>query len=1303
MTRTVLIGMLCVMLCIACRAQEGTGVAYYVSSSQGDDSRSAAQAKNPATPWKSISKLNSSMSLMSPGDAILFKRGDVFHGTLRVSKSGTSETMPMIFGAYGTGNNPKLTGLVNLSSWTLVRNGIYSTPLKAGAFNLVLLNGVVQAIGRYPNTGYLNLEAHSDKVDYKSITDEQLPASPSWTGAEVVIRKRRWILDRQRILNHSGITIQYAPTLEYYGNSNAYAPTDKNGYFFQNHLSTLDKPGEWYYDSKTALFYMHFGSLIPSSQVVQVSTSEYNATVLSHSFVTFRGIDFEGSNKAGLMLTGTRNITVTNCNFVNHGRNGIYGTNLSYVNVDGGSVNNTLNNGIQFEVNANNSRISRVNVSNIGMIAGMGGCGDGAGQGIHVSGNGNIIDQNRVTNCGYNAIAFFGNYVLVEKNFIDSFCIVKDDGGGIYTFTGGVGGGIGRKIANNVILHGIGASAGAEGDIYERYPKAAGIYLDQESEGVEISGNSVAHGPWGGIFVHRSRNIQITNNTIYDCLYQLHFVYSTNTCRNVTRYDNKFVARYNWQHAIYNRSYYNESPALTGNSNNNIITKPIDEATTLRVEIDGLGANPYLSLAQWQALYGQDLGSRTAGKTISDPGEFRFEYNETGSTKTVTLDATYVGVDGTYYGSTVTLNPYSSVVMLRTQPQTVSVQKLPLAGMLLWLKADAINLAPGTAIASWVDSSGNNRHATNNQTPYQPVFVANVQNGLPSVRFDGQKFLRLPGGFNEFSTGMTAFTVVRAQATPNSTFSGIFWCNNTVDERSAPNNGAEASIYPRWERVDHFGILEDYDNQNWSFEVWNTTPIIPVPEAPGRLAAGQWSAINNAGGFKYNVTRLNTVVQRGGTPGRYSPLTRTYMDANLTTPAATSTAVQIPTANFKNYCYIGCREETGSRFIGDMHEIILYNRELSDAERVVVQKYLCARWGLSAPFAEPDTAVTKQGTAVICNVLANDFFGKNVQVQVTQPASGGTVAVLADNTVRVVPSANFSGVLTFKYTLRDLNTALVSSAAFVDVTVRAATTTTSQMTKSLGTESSSGPVAQQLVLVSGPTAETSPAMAGEPVRFIVAFEPADAEVTWDFGDGSIEAGAITSHTFAAAGSYNIHVTAALSSNDQLSQALTLTVVAPGHAEDSSDMNAIEAAQLVAPLALTKLAIKLNFISRDKDALELQGEVPARHGAHLSGKNVRLSIGGVTRELVLNSRGEACGPGASFKVVFKNGRPARFRMRSIGSFAEQLAASGLTNSDVRSLERWVRVSLDIDGVSYQVLRRQIFDVRGNGIGLCRDTK
>ena len=65
-------------------------------------------------------------------------------------------------------------------------------------------------------------------------------------------------------------------------------------------------------------------------------------------------------------------------------------------------------------------------------------------------------------------------------------------------------------------------------------------------------------------------------------------------------------------------------------------------------------------------------------------------------------------------------------------------------------------------VSQWNDLSGNNNHATSEDSYYDPVMDVNQLNNKPSVRFDGEQFMNLPdntivSGNNEFSM----FAVVR--------------------------------------------------------------------------------------------------------------------------------------------------------------------------------------------------------------------------------------------------------------------------------------------------------------------------------------------------------------------------------------------------------------------------------------------------------------------------------------------------------------------------------------------------------------
>jgi hypothetical protein len=109
------------ILILACLFVAGTparATTYYVAAA-GSDSNSGTSS---GTPWQTIAKVNG--ATFSPGDSILFNRGDAWYGTSLTVPSGGSSGSPITFGAYGSGANPILKGSTRLSAsgYTLAPN-----------------------------------------------------------------------------------------------------------------------------------------------------------------------------------------------------------------------------------------------------------------------------------------------------------------------------------------------------------------------------------------------------------------------------------------------------------------------------------------------------------------------------------------------------------------------------------------------------------------------------------------------------------------------------------------------------------------------------------------------------------------------------------------------------------------------------------------------------------------------------------------------------------------------------------------------------------------------------------------------------------------------------------------------------------------------------------------------------------------------------------------------------------------------------------------------------------------------------
>jgi parallel beta-helix repeat protein len=604
-----------VILFLVLTVQKSIGSTYYFSSSLGNDSRTSTQAQDPATPWKTLNKLNAFFNNLQPGDSVVFKRGDFFSGSITISRSG-SAGLPITLSAYGNGNKPVITGLVNLSNWVSAGNGVWESANSSlgNSTNVLILNGVPQEMGRYPNSnavnkGYLNIDSHTSG----SITDAQL--SGNWTGAEVVIRKKHWIIDRQKITNQAGQTISFDAS------TSTYDPIDNFGYFIQNSRQTLDQFGEWYYNVSQKKMVVYFGANSPSGYILKASTVDNLIRVMNHDNILIDNLTFEGANTNAIFLYNADNVRIANCNISFSGYSGVNALETTNLHIENCSVKYSNNDGFDLRNNNDNASVRNNKIENTHLFAGMGQSGDGNGIGILAKGQRMLVEYNQIFNTGYIGISFGGDYTVIKNNFINSFCLVKDDGGGIYTFSGQTANvpNVGRKVIGNVILNGIGAG---EGTLDPSHRLAHGIMFDDNVTGVEVNGNTIANVNNNGIFLQYCRNIAIKNNTVFNNGTELYMSYGQSALAPISGnkiFSNIFFSRLPTQ--MLSTFTTNTTEINFGSFDSNYYARPVGEnVATLNTYSNGAGGmveNPY-DLDRWKKYKKEDLNAKSSPVTIPE-------------------------------------------------------------------------------------------------------------------------------------------------------------------------------------------------------------------------------------------------------------------------------------------------------------------------------------------------------------------------------------------------------------------------------------------------------------------------------------------------------------------------------------------------------------------------------------------------------------------------------------------------------------------------------------------------------------
>ncbi|SIN80399.1 Ig-like domain-containing protein [Algoriphagus halophilus] len=607
--KSILLKLLILVTLFYSQLQIGYATDYYFSTSSGNDGRSATQAQSPSTPWKTIDKLNSISSSLKSGDRILFRSGEVFYGTIKVASSGGSGS-PIVFTSYGSGAKPIITSMVTISNFTSIGNGLYQADLSnynLPRIQVVLLNNQIKEIGRYPNSdasngGYLKIGSVQSQTGFTSTTG--IPYNGS--GGEVVVRKNNWIIDRHRINYISGNFISFQ------GNESHYAPQAGFGYFLQNHPSLLDRAGEWAYDPDSKKFTINLSGYNVSNVNIAVSSLENLVTHNPYiNDLKFSNLHFKGSNGSIFEISRSQNFTVENSTLEFAGENAINAADVRGLVIQNNQILSPFNNGINIRYGAPGAIVSNNVIDKAMLFQGMAKSSDLAGIGIFVASDSDnsIVQKNRITNIGFNAIHFGGNYTKIVNNYIDNFCLFKQDGGGVYNNSDGLVGrnNIGREISGNIILNGKGTKNGT----IEEVDMAEGIYLDDNSAGIKIANNTIAFMTGKGIYLHNANNIEVLNNLFYRSKVQLQLThdYYGDPNRNIRISGNQY-SNVDELEEIYSAYSVIDDIGSVGTINSNYFLDPFNQdffIHTRSTSDPAVGINR--NLGNWASSFGYDTNS----------------------------------------------------------------------------------------------------------------------------------------------------------------------------------------------------------------------------------------------------------------------------------------------------------------------------------------------------------------------------------------------------------------------------------------------------------------------------------------------------------------------------------------------------------------------------------------------------------------------------------------------------------------------------------------------------------------------
>jgi len=250
---------------------------------------------------------------------------------------------------------------------------------------------------------------------------------------------------------------------------------------------------------------------------------------------------------------------------------------------------------------------------------------------------------------------------------------------------------------------------------------------------------------------------------------------------------------------------------------------------------------------------------------------------------------------------------------------------------ILWLDASRLGLTNSDPVSSWTDESGNSNNATQGTGANQPTFLTNQVNSLPAVDFDG----------SNDNLDLTSHIT-----TSDFTFLAVYNHNNTTQD----------GVFNVEKHVLNDKVNNAYMISNTPSKIHNVSKTV-------------------------NTYGIVTGKTSAGTPGS----TNIHVSSGSAQITQTRNSLESRASSV-----VGCRvTPSKSTFLdGQIAELIMYNTELSEAERDIVAAYLAAKYNLTPT----NSSIFSYGST-----HPNDVMGIGQESDGSNTSARGLDDILIDN------------------------------------------------------------------------------------------------------------------------------------------------------------------------------------------------------------------------------------------------------------------------------------------------------------------
>lgn len=512
---------------------------YFVDAHSGNDAWSGQQANVTGSdgPWRTLARAG--QVELKPGDTLALHCDSEWHEALRISGSGSEENPVVVepFGNCAPDIRPEIRPTRLAPGWQKEADGVYSTPA-AGETSQVVVNGIMLTPARYPAKGLLYADgALTEGGATIGLVDGKLRGQridkKDVGGTRVLVRTVGWKIENVGVTSVAGNGLRFSKPTEY--------PVRKGaGYYLEGARWMLDRAPGWFWDRSNQRLYIRLpDGKAPDGLAVELAGNQPGLMLTKQSHISIQGLRIRYAGGDGIRIAGGAGVVLHDLEILRAGQDGIAATDGAVIRVEHCRISQSDRDGIAL-LKADGSRVTDNQIDESGTTGGP----HNAYAAINAASSGYVrIERNRIQGAAYSGISF-RQHTQVVDNIIRDTCLVLDDCGAIYTWTNHervVP--LSSVVRGNIIENVLGGRDGNP----DPFTVAAGIYLDDLTNGVVVDGNTVRNAE-RGIYLHNAFDNTVQMNTVFGArtysliLVEDHAVYPVGDLRANTIRSNTLVS-----------------------------------------------------------------------------------------------------------------------------------------------------------------------------------------------------------------------------------------------------------------------------------------------------------------------------------------------------------------------------------------------------------------------------------------------------------------------------------------------------------------------------------------------------------------------------------------------------------------------------------------------------------------------------------------------------------------------------------------------------------------------------------------